>query len=180
MNKVFGMTVVALALAGLSGNAFADGKGRGQERAHKHLEKAMKHERKAAEEYRKAEHAQRGVRYHDVDGRRYPVVVRDGRDYYQRDGRFHPLPGTDDRDRRYHERSGKWDNGRRGAPSWAKGKDYRSYGYPNVVNVPVGDYSRYGLYAPRDGYRWVRDDAGHYMLVSLANGVIADILNRRF
>lgn len=84
----------------------------------------------------------------------------------------------DDRNRRYHPQSGKWDNGRRGPPSWAKGKDYRSYGYDRVIYVPYADYRRYDLYAPRDGYRWVRDDSGHYLLVSLASGIISDILYR--
>jgi Ni/Co efflux regulator RcnB len=84
----------------------------------------------------------------------------------------------DGRDRHYHPRSGHWDNGRRGPPPWAKGRDYRSYGYGNVVIVGVPDYGRYRLYAPRPGYRWVRDDAGHYLLVAIASGIISDILYR--
>ena len=84
----------------------------------------------------------------------------------------------DGRDQHYHEQSGHWDNGRRGPPPWAKGHDYRSYGYSNVIIVGVPDYGRYRLYAPRPGYRWVRDDAGHYMLVSIASGIISDILTR--
>jgi Ni/Co efflux regulator RcnB len=94
-------------------------------------------------------------------------------------GKGHASPVQDDsRDRRYHEQSGHWDNGRRGPPPWAKGRDYRSYGYGNVVIVGVPEYDRYRLYAPRQGYRWVRDDAGHYMLVSIASGIISDILYR--
>lgn len=84
----------------------------------------------------------------------------------------------DDRNRKYHAQSGKFDNGRRGPPSWAKGKDYRSYGYDGVVVVPFNDYDRYRLYDPRDGQRWMRDDSGRYLLVSIATGVIADILTR--
>lgn len=83
----------------------------------------------------------------------------------------------DDRNRRYHG-NGKWDNGRRGAPSWARGRDYRTYGYDRVVYVQPNDYNRYRLYQPRQGYRWVRDDMGHYMMVSVVSGVIADILTR--
>jgi Ni/Co efflux regulator RcnB len=82
------------------------------------------------------------------------------------------------RDRHYHPQSGHWDNGRRGPPPWAKGRDYRSYGYGNVVIIGVPEYERYRLYAPRPGYRWVRDDAGHYLLVSIASGIISDILYR--
>lgn len=84
----------------------------------------------------------------------------------------------DDRDRRYHPRSGHWDNGRRGPPAWAKGRDYRVYRYERIVYVPYNDYRRYDLYAPRNGYRWMRDDAGHYLLVSIASGIISDILYR--
>ena len=101
------------------------------------------------------------------DGRRY-TRDRNGRVIVIRD---------DDRNRRYHG-NGHWDNGRRGAPSWARGRDYRSYGYDRVVYVRENDYNRYRLYQPRQGYRWVRDDMGHYMLVSIVSGVIADILTR--
>ena len=88
--------------------------------------------------------------------------------------------GQDDqgRDRHYHPQSDHWDNGRRGPPPWAKGRDYRAYGYGHVMIVPVPDYGRYRLYAPRNGYRWVRDDGGHYLLVSIASGIISDILYR--
>ena len=101
------------------------------------------------------------------DGNRY-TRDRNGRVIVIRD---------DDRNRRYHG-NGKWDNGRRGAPSWARGRDYRTYGYDRVVYVDRSDYNRYRLYQPRQGYRWVRDDVGHYMLVSVVSGVIADILTR--
>ena len=84
----------------------------------------------------------------------------------------------DGRDQHYHEQGGHWDNGRRGPPPWARGHDYRGYGYANVIIVPVPDYRRYDLYAPRNGYRWVRDDGGHYLLVSIASGIISDILYR--
>jgi Ni/Co efflux regulator RcnB len=84
----------------------------------------------------------------------------------------------DGRDQHYHEQGGHWDNGRRGPPPWAKGHDYRGYGYANVIIVPAPDYRRYNLYAPRNGYRWVRDDGGHYLLVSIASGIISDILYR--
>ena len=84
----------------------------------------------------------------------------------------------DGRDRHYHPESGHWDNGRRGPPPWAKGHDYRKYGYERVVIVPVPEYRRYRLYAPRPGYRWVRDDGGNYLLVSIASGIIGDILTR--
>ncbi len=81
-------------------------------------------------------------------------------------------------DHGHHGQDDHWDNGRHGPPLWARGHDYRGYGYARVVIVPVPEYRRYELYAPRPGYRWVRDDAGHYLLVSIASGIISDILYR--
>lgn len=81
-------------------------------------------------------------------------------------------------DHGHHGQDDHWDNGRHGPPPWARGHDYRGYGYARVVIVPVPEYRRYELYAPRPGYRWVRDDAGHYLLVSIASGIISDILYR--
>lgn len=95
-----------------------------------------------------------------------------GRD---RDGRRYYGDRYDDRDRRYHK-NGHWDNGRRGPPPWARGHDYRSYGYRNVYVVPYAQYRPYGLYAPRPGYRWVRDDGGNFLMVAIASGIIADVL----
>lgn len=95
-----------------------------------------------------------------------------GRD---RDGHRYHGDRYDDRDRRYHK-NGHWDNGRRGPPPWARGRDYRSYGYRNVYVVPYSDYRPYRLYAPRPGYRWVRDDSGNFLMVAIASGIIADVL----
>lgn len=81
-------------------------------------------------------------------------------------------------DHGHHGQDDHWGNGRHGPPPWARGHDYRGYGYARVVIVPVPEYRRYELYAPRPGYRWVRDDAGHYLLVSIASGIISDILYR--
>ena len=98
-----------------------------------------------------------------------------GRGYYRdRDGRWGDRD-DDGRDRRWHK-NGHWDNGRRGPPPWARGHDYRSYGYRNVYVVPYNDYRPYGLYAPRPGYRWVRDDTGNFLMVAIASGIIADVL----
>lgn len=35
-----------------------------------------------------------------------------------------------------------------------------------------------GLYAPPYGYQWVQDDAGDFLLVALATGLIANLLTR--
>lgn len=111
------------------------------------------------------------------------VLAKEG-PQHRGDGHGHAKKTTvdhgrhDGRDRQYHAQSGKWDNGRRGPPAWAKGKDYRSYGYDRVVVVPIDQYGRARLYDPREGYRWMRDDSGSYLLVSIATGVISDILSR--
>lgn len=63
-------------------------------------------------------------------------------------------------------------------PAWAIGRNYRSYGYNNVYYVPYNDYGRYDLYEPGYGRRWVRDDAGNFLLVAAATGIIASILTR--
>ncbi|MBS0226328.1 MAG: RcnB family protein [Proteobacteria bacterium] len=102
----------------------------------------------------------------DYDQRRGHDRDRDGR-WGDRD--------DDGRDRRWH-RHGHWDNGRRGPPPWARGYDYRSYGYRNVYVVPYAQYRPYRLYAPRPGYRWVRDDGGNFLMVAIASGIIADVL----
>ena len=94
---------------------------------------------------------------------------------HDRDGRRYYGDRYDGRDRRYHK-NGHWDNGRRGPPSWARGHDYRSYGYRNVYVVPYAQYRPYRLYAPRPGYRWVRDDGGNFLMVAIASGIIADVL----
>ena len=99
-----------------------------------------------------------------------------GRGHWRdRDDRRYYGDRYDDRDRRYHG-NGHWDNGRRGPPPWARGRDYRSYGYRNVYVVPYAQYRPYGLYAPRPGYRWVRDDSGNFLMVAIASGIIADVL----
>jgi Ni/Co efflux regulator RcnB len=63
-----------------------------------------------------------------------------------------------DSDRRY-EHYRHWERGHR-------------YGGPIYV---VHDYGHYRLRPPPRGYHWVRGDAGSYLLVAIATGVILDI-----
>jgi Ni/Co efflux regulator RcnB len=44
---------------------------------------------------------------------------------------------------------------------------------------PVGNWGAYNLYAPPSGYGWVQSDAGDYLLVALATGLIANLLMSR-
>ncbi len=63
-----------------------------------------------------------------------------------------------------------------GQPRWARGVRYYDNGYgPTYV---VRDYRGYGLRAPPHGYYWRRSDAGDYLLVALATGIITDLILR--
>lgn len=62
----------------------------------------------------------------------------------------------------------------RGPPPWARGHHYRHAGYaPTYV---VNDYGPYGLRHPPRGYHWRRSDAGDFLLVAIATGIIADVI----
>lgn len=60
------------------------------------------------------------------------------------------------------------------APRWARGVryDYRGYGPTYVVR----DYHGYGLRAPPRGHYWRRSDAGDFLLVAVATGLITDLI----
>lgn len=61
-----------------------------------------------------------------------------------------------------------------GPPRWARGARYYDHGYgPTYV---VRDYHGYGLRAPPRGYHWRRSDAGDYLLVAIATGIITDLI----
>ncbi len=65
----------------------------------------------------------------------------------------------------------------RGPPRWSRGHRYYRTGYGRTY--VVNDYYNYGLRRPPSGYYWRRSDAGDYLLVAIATGIIADlILNR--
>ncbi|KAF1706062.1 RcnB family protein [Pseudoxanthomonas sacheonensis] len=61
-----------------------------------------------------------------------------------------------------------------GPPRWARGVRYYDRGYgPTYV---VRDYYDYGLRPPPRGYYWRRSDAGDFLLVAVATGIIADLI----
>lgn len=64
--------------------------------------------------------------------------------------------------------------GYRPEPVWTVGNVYYGDDYAPTYNVD--DYGDYGLYAPPRGYGWRRDDFGHYLLVAITTGIIADLL----
>ena len=114
-----------------------------------------------------------------------------GRDYDRRDDRRDDRRWDDDRrgrghgyayghDKRRYYPAPRW-NGpgyRTGyyaaPPRWVRGGRIYGPGYgPTYV---VSDYRGYGLRYPPHGYGWRRDDHGHFLLVALATGVIADLV----
>ncbi len=64
--------------------------------------------------------------------------------------------------------------GYRPEPVWTVGSVY--YGDDYAPTYSVDDYGDYGLYDPPRGYGWRRDDFGHYLLVAITSGIIADLL----
>ncbi len=64
--------------------------------------------------------------------------------------------------------------GYRPEPVWTVGNVYYVDDY--APTYAVDDYGDYGLYAPPRGYGWRRDDFGHYLLVAITSGIIADLL----
>lgn len=63
-----------------------------------------------------------------------------------------------------------------GPPPWARGGRYYDNGYGPTYEIR--DYRGYGLRAPPRGYYWRRSDAGDYLLVAVATGIIADLILR--
>ncbi|HEX5665171.1 MAG TPA: RcnB family protein [Xanthomonadaceae bacterium] len=165
MKQVLKLAPLMLALAAVAMPAAAKDKWRGHD----------KHDRYGYYDgrYDRRDDRDDDRRWDRDDRRAYYAGYRDGR----RDDRRWDDRRWDDRDRRYHPVSGHWDNGRRGPPPWARGRDYRSYGYRQVYYVPVNDYGRYRLYRPDYGYRWVRDDRNNFLLVAATSGIISQILS---
>jgi Ni/Co efflux regulator RcnB len=62
----------------------------------------------------------------------------------------------------------------RPASYWTRGGYYYGPGYaPTYV---VNDWGYYGLNQPPYGYYWRRSDAGDFLLVALATGIITDMI----
>ncbi len=111
-----------------------------------------------------------GYRY----GQRPPMPPRGYYGYDRgRDYRYAPPPrvvyGSND-GRRYYSAG----YGYQSQPVWMVGSRY--YGDDYAPTYVVDDYGDYGLYAPPRGYGWRRDDFGHYLLVAITTGIIADLL----
>lgn len=175
MSKTRKWAPLALALLAVSmvgSPAFAKDHGNGHGRGHYkggHGQYQNDYDRDRARHYDRGYYSQRNN-------------YRDRRDAYRdgyRDGRRH------DWDRGYRrppvvvyrqEPRRVYRTGYAGPPPWARGRDYRSYGYNNVYYVPYNEYNRYSLYDPGRDRRWVRDDRGNFLLVAAATGIITSVL----
>lgn len=109
----------------------------------------------------------------DRDYRRdYHGDYRGGRDYYRRDDRVVYRPVYVQPRPVYYAPRVVYRPAPR--PHWARGGYYYGPGYgPTYV---VDDWGYYGLRRPPHGYYWRRSDAGEFLLVALATGIIADVI----
>lgn len=117
---------------------------------------------------------------------------QDRRADYRRDDRRHDRRESRRYDRRHDRRNDRRDTrvvyvprpvvvhhpgAYRGPPPWARGRHYSHGGYaPTYV---VHDYRPYGLHHPPRGHHWRRSDAGDFLLVAIATGIIADVIMGR-
>jgi Ni/Co efflux regulator RcnB len=127
---------------------------RGNDRGYdRNYDRSYGHDRHARDDYRRDRDSRRGKGH----GKRHGKGHRDHVVYVSRP----PVVV-------HHNR------GHRGPPPWARGRHYQYAGYaPTYV---VQDYRHYGLRNPPRGHHWRRSDAGEFLLVAVATGIIADIL----
>ena len=170
--RTLGLATLALAL----GVAFAvpaearDNRHRGHDRGHSSQDWRRGHDRGHSSQDWRRGHDRRAD--HRRDDRRRDDRRRDYRNDYRHDRRH------DRRDTRVvyvprpvvvHHPSAY-----RGPPPWARGRHYRHTGYaPTYV---VNNYGHYGLRHPPRGYHWRRSDAGDFLMVAIATGIIADVI----
>ncbi|NLA69349.1 MAG: RcnB family protein [Gammaproteobacteria bacterium] len=152
--RTLGLAALALAL-GVAFAAPADARDhrRGHDRGHSSQEWRRGHD------HRRADHRR------DDRRRDYRYDRRHDRRHDRRDTRvvYVPRPVVVHHPSAY-----------RGPPPWARGRHYRHAGYaPTYV---IHDYGPYGLHHPPRGYQWRRSDAGDFLLVAIATGIIADVI----
>lgn len=124
---------------------------------------------------------------HQYDGRDHgrSDYRRGDRDRYRDDDRRYGYRDHDYRDRDYRNDRRYYRSAPRVvyrpvyrpvhvAPRWVRGGRYYDRGYGPTY--AVNDYYGYGLRAPPRGYYWRRSDAGDFLLVALATGIIADLV----
>lgn len=151
--RTLGLTALVLALGvAFAAPAEARDNRRGHDRGHSSQDWRRGHDRRADHRRDHRRHGQRYDRRHDRRyDRRHDRVV------------YVPRPVVVHHPSAY-----------RGPPPWSRGRHYRHAGYaPTYV---VHDYGPYGLRHPPHGHHWRRSDAGDFLLVAIATGIIADVI----
>jgi Ni/Co efflux regulator RcnB len=152
-----------LVLAAVAMPAIARDGGRGYDRD----DRRGHHDRDRDYDHR--DYGRRDDRRWDDDRRGRGHGYAYGHDRYRHDNRryYYPAP-------RWHAPAYRTGYYYAPPPRWVRGGRIYGPGYgPTYV---VTDYRGYGLRYPPHGYGWRRDDHGHFLLVALATGVIADLV----
>jgi Ni/Co efflux regulator RcnB len=139
--------------------------GRDNDRGHRDRDNHGQYDRQRGERYDRDRYDRRD---HDrrADRRGYRNDRRHDRRVVYR-----PAPRVIYRDRYYAPRPVVV---HRGPPRWSRGHRYYDPGYGRTY--VVNDYYGYGLRQPPRGHYWRRSDAGDFLLVAVATGIIADLI----
>ncbi len=159
MSAPLKIATLLLALATVATPAMAAPRDHDHDRGHD------RHDRYDRGDYRRDGYRHDGYRHGYRDGYRDGRPVLRFRDHREPRVVYRPAP--------YYYRPGPVIV-RRGPPPWARGVRYYGPGYgPTYV---VEDWYGYGLRRPPPGYYWRRSDAGDFLLVAVATGIIADLI----
>jgi Ni/Co efflux regulator RcnB len=110
----------------------------------------------------------------DRDGRPDRAEWNRDRD---RDGRPDQFDRRDNRRQNYRWNSYGGRHGYNGYQGrWRQGQRYT---YWNDRSRYINDYARYGLPAPRRGYRYYRDNSGDVVMAAIGSGIIGLILGNQ-
>jgi len=126
----------------------------------------------AAQPYNGGSRYERGYRDNDRDGR---FDMRD----WNRDSRAYQFDRRDNQryNQRFNQRNHRFYGGQYGYQgyrgAWRAGQRFPHY---NQSRYYINDYRRYGLPAPRPGYRYYRDDNGDVVMAAIASGIIGLII----
>lgn len=109
------------------------------------------------------DHREYRDRYEDRNNYRYQYDTRDNRPYWGRGYDYRYTP------RGYVGRHPYYDT----YGDYRHGQVYRHHRDSRYI---IHDYHRYGLPAPRAGYRYYRDDNGNVIMAAIAGGIIGMII----
>jgi Ni/Co efflux regulator RcnB len=148
----FAALLLALAAVAMPASAA----GRDHDRGHRDRDHHGQYDRHRGDRHDRRDHDRRADRRGYRDDRR--VVYRPAPRVIYRDRYYAPRPVI------VH----------RGPPRWSRGHRYYDSGYGRTY--VVNDYYGYGLRQPPRGHYWRRSDAGDFLLVAVATGIITDLI----